>query len=315
MCPQCGSKKDVVKTGIRKTKRRGRIQRYRCKLCSRQFSSDPLPKSNYSPKIIAFALSYYNIGHTLEETQRTIKRKYKVSVPMPTVHDWTRRHEKLCTFIPMRKKYTLDWRTTITEKKLYHQQVFEFKYHPLKTNIAAKEFPKIRNYMKTIADADTRKAGSDKETTKIFRDSTLRCSTFKPLDQPKTRSKSITSNNATKMTMLALSLAKNRASRHEAVEDFFIKNDSKTIAVEVPVYILPKEALDLNINEPLTGHIDLLQFRSYKVYILDYKPDQNLNNTHTQLWLYKRALAARTKIPLEKIKTAAFNENEYVEFF
>ena len=72
------------------------------------------------------------------------------------------------------------------------------------------------------------------------------------------------------MTKLALATAKNRAKRHEAVEDFFLKNDSKTIAIEVPVYLLPNEAKDLKLPEPLTGHIDILQVRNKKVMILDY---------------------------------------------
>jgi len=288
---------------------RGRIQRYRCSSCGRQFSTDPLPRSNYPPRIIAFALGYYNIGHTLEETQRTIKRKYKTLVPLPTIHDWTRRHEKLCTFIPLRRKYDLDWQTSIKEKKLYHQQVFEFKYHQLKTNIAAKEYPNIRHYLRNIAESDTRNAASDKQMTKIFNESAIRCSTFKPQSIPKFRSKIIQTNNATEMTSLAITLAKNRAHRHESVEDFFLKNDSKTIAVEVPVYLMPEEAKDLKLTEPLTGHIDILQYRNNRIHILDYKPDQNLNQAKNQLYLYKKALALRTRLLCGNVPTGTLERS------
>ena len=37
--------------------------------------------------------------------------------------------------------------------------------------------------------------------------------------------------------------------------------------------INPKEINLLKINTPLTGHIDLIQIRNKKIYILDYKPN------------------------------------------
>jgi len=316
-CPACDKSKNVRKSGKRQTKDGRMIQIYKCIACGRTFSTQPIPGASYPPKIIAFALSYFNIGHTLEETRTKLKRDLKTSVPVPTIHDWTKRHEKLCTFIWMRRKYDLDWRTTITTKKLYHQQVFEFKYHDLKTNIAAKAFPQMRTYLKNIASSGTRKPSSERIMTKIFKDSSVRCSTFKPPIDPQALSKepkTKRSNNATEMTRLALTLARNRAQRHEAVESFFIANDSSTIAVEVPVYILPEEATDLKLKEPLTGHIDIVQFRNNKIQILDYKPDRNPRSAHTQLYLYKRALSKRTGIPLNSILTAAFNEDGYAEF-
>lgn len=126
VCPNCNGGKNIIKNGKRKTKTKGRVQRYRCRTCNHQFINTPLLGSTYPPKIIAFALSYYNIGHTLEETQRTIKRTQKTNVPLPTIYDWTNRHEALCTFISLRKKYELDWRNTLKEKKLHHQQIYHF---------------------------------------------------------------------------------------------------------------------------------------------------------------------------------------------
>jgi hypothetical protein len=39
------------------------------------------------------------------------------------------------------------------------------------------------------------------------------------------------------MTNLAQELAKTKSERHEKVEEFFLTNDSATVAVEVPVYL------------------------------------------------------------------------------
>jgi len=47
-----------------------------------------------------------------------------------------------------------------------------------------------------------------------------------------------------------------------------IINDKATIACEVPVWYWEK-----NIDNGVTGHIDMLQVRNDLVYILDYKPD------------------------------------------
>ena len=316
VCPHCGIKDDVIKAGVRKTKGKGEVQRFKCIKCNRLFTIGPMQHTGYQPRVIAFAITYYNKGHTYEETKDAIKRLLKVSVPLPTVHAWMKKHTDICTFIPMRKRYDIDPRTTIQVKKLYHQQVYEFKYHQLKLNIAAKEYPKLRDYLKAVAASETRNERMDRELGKMFEASATRCSSYKPPEHalPPVQVKRLRTNNATKMAGLAITLAKNRAARHEAVEEFFIANDSTTVAVEIPVYIKPDEAPELQLKEPLTGHIDLLQFRNGRIFILDYKPDQDPAASATQLQLYKKALSLRTGIPLANIATAAFNENGYAEF-
>ncbi len=56
---------------------------------------------------------------------------------------------------------------------------------------------------------------------------------------------------------------------HETVEEFFLINDSSTVATELPVFIDPQE-ISFNVDEPITGHIDLIQIRYDNLYILDY---------------------------------------------
>jgi len=57
------------------------------------------------------------------------------------------------------------------------------------------------------------------------------------------------------MTDLALELAKTKSERHQKVEQFFLTNDSATVAVEIPVYLTEKES---GFKKSLTGHIDLI---------------------------------------------------------
>ena len=68
------------------------------------------------------------------------------------------------------------------------------------------------------------------------------------------------------------------------------------------------------VKEYLTGHIDILQIRYHKIYILDYKPTPvNKHQTTSQLKLYRKALSKRTQIPEHKFKLAYFNDKGYYE--
>ena len=110
-----------------------------------------------------------------------------------------------------------------------------------------------------------------------------------------------------RMTDLALELAKTKSERHAKVEEFFLVNDSATIAVEVPVYLTESES---GFKKLLTGHIDLIQVRSNRIHILDYKPDES-GNVITQLVLYAKCLEKRTG--LSNISCAYFDENGYYQ--
>ncbi|MBS3781876.1 MAG: PD-(D/E)XK nuclease family protein [Candidatus Thermoplasmatota archaeon] len=100
-------------------------------------------------------------------------------------------------------------------------------------------------------------------------------------------------------------------SPHETVEEFFLINDSTTVTTELPVFINPSETA-LNVDEPITGHIDLIQIRYDDIYILDYKPNLNYPEKHaSQLQLYQKAIQERTSTPEDKIHTAVFNKHSY----
>ncbi len=71
------------------------------------------------------------------------------------------------------------------------------------------------------------------------------------------------------------------------------------------MFINPDEIEEIDVDEPITGHIDLVQIRYDNLYILDYKPNLNRPERHaSQLQLYKKAVQQRTSIPEEKIHTA-----------
>lgn len=114
---------------------------------------------------------------------------------------------------------------------------------------------------------------------------------------------------ATDLTEFALLTQDKKESPHEAVERFFLINDSKTICSELPVSLNSDETDLLDLDSPLTGHIDLLQWRFGKIYIIDYKsnlkrPEKNAS----QLLLYREAIHNRTSIPKNKIIPAVSAE-------
>ena len=148
-CPECNSNNEVIKWGVRNLKE-DKIQVYFCKTCSKRFSDRKLSHTSYPPKIILTALTYYNQGHTLDMTVRTMRRKYKTKIPISTLNSWISRHQNELPFTKLRKKYTLDPNQTIKTRRLFHPQPYLFKAHSLKLNIKGKQFPQLKQYINSM---------------------------------------------------------------------------------------------------------------------------------------------------------------------
>ena len=311
-CSKCNKfhkSNNIIKYGTRKTNL-GKTQIYLCKNCNSRFTANPFIRHNYSATIILNTISTYNLGYTISQTNNIINRKYKIKLPQSTIHSWLKRYSDICTFTTkLRKRYKLDPKSLIQFKKFHHQQIYEFKFHTLKTNIAGKTFPTLRNYIRSLP---------TKCPNEPFQHGP-RCSSLRINIKPQKTTKH---NNAPKLTELALTLVKNNRERHQQVENFFLTNDSTTIAIEVPVFLYPGEltknelnTIGINLQEPLTGHIDILQVRFNKIHILDYKPNANKNDKATidQLFLYALALSKRINIPISKIDSAYFDDKNYYQ--
>jgi transposase-like protein len=310
-CPHCSSKTQIVKAGSRKL-RNENTQMYLCKSCNQRFTNRTIPHTTYPTSIILHSLTYFNLGHTLAQTQTTMQRNHKTKIPISTLNNWVKRFEAELSFIRLRKNYDFDPQTAIHSKKFHHQQIYEFKYHTLKTNFTKRFFPQLKTYITSIH--KTPYFIPDTAFKTGPRASQLRID-LKP-------QKTTKHNNAPRMAELALTLAKTNRERHQIIENFFLANDSTTVAIEVPVYIKPKELTKteqkeygLTLNEPLSGHIDILQQRFTKIHILDYKPNANRNDKATidQLFLYSLALSKRINVPLRNIVAAFFDGQNYFQ--
>jgi transposase-like protein len=312
-CLKCRTKQHVIKYGFRRSKYKG-VQRFQCRNCNQTFSIEPLKRTSYPPDIIISTISKYNLGTTIAQTKKYIYRRFKTKVPKTTIRSWLERYADICTFThTLRKQFDIDPNIIIKSKKFYHQQIYEFKFHTLKTNIAGKTFPQLKSYITSIYKVP------------YFIPETAfqagpRCSQMRINIRPKRITKN---NNATKMAELAQTLAKTNHDRHTQVEKFFLINDTATIATEVPVYLKPNELpmqerfkYSFDLKDTLSGHIDIIQVRFNNIHILDYKPDAKINDKAAadQLFLYAIALSKRTKVSLHRFICAYFDENNYFEF-
>lgn len=339
VCPDCNSK-STIKKGKRRNKQQT-VQKYKCKDCNKIFTLKVLKHKLYSSAVILNALAYYNLGYNLEETSSLINRRYKVNTSAKTVQLWVDELKEELPYSKFREQAQglYNPKNILFKKPLMHQQVYLFQYHKAKLHLLfhsikynnmftnQSKFYVIKDYLQKIPTKDFPHHIFKSQETKIKegitnileqRASQLKFSHLKINHIQK-------QNQANKLAKLALETAKTKSKAHEAIERFFLMNDSTTIAVEVPVYLTNDDIkyfryrkFKINLDNyatPITGHIDILQIRNGLIYIMDYKPFAEKILPIEQLTIYALALASRTKLALRYFKCAWFDENSYFEFF
>jgi hypothetical protein len=226
--------------------------------------------------------------------------------------------------------------------KLYHRQVYEFAVHRGKLTFLRDGALDDRRY------GDTRFAGLADflETAHqtcphdLFqREDGARCSQLDPGFLELDRLTVVeTQNIATDTAALIIPSVGSNHDRHPKLQRFMLANDSATLAVEVPIWlveddialleemygvtIVPKQpihpARPSRGHKPrfITGHIDFLQARNGAIHILDYKPDARTNKPTARLTVYALALTRLVQgLRLFDIKCGWFNKNCYNEFY
>lgn len=325
ICPYCSQKS--VKIGTKQNKYR-KIQRFKCKTCGKTFLNQPLLQKSktYELKIILESINSYNLGQFL----RAITNANHI--PKSTIHNWI---HQLKTELPFnRLRNNIKQNPIIKHQFIHHKQPFLYQYHELKLQFAQK-FPSLVQYLKELPNMlpsfENTKRISEVSRTKFLSTPEIPKEFLSVSKTPTTwrdeagvahfgvpsRLKAVeanvvvgVSNNlipkqnyATKLAEIALQITNNNKERHTIIENFMLINDTATIATEIPVYL-----------NNLTGHIDILQIRFHKIYLLDYKPEPvNENQAINQLLLYRKALSNITNIQEYKFNLAFFNEKGYYE--
>lgn len=327
-CPLCKNK-NTISGGFRKNKNRT-IKKFHCKSCQKYFTLQPnLQKhKTYPINLILNTISNLNLGYSLKQTKNFYKK-----IPRSTLSYW---YNQLKTKLPYHRLRTIiktNYKPTEIIKKtkfIHHKQPFTYQYHKPKLDLFLKKIPQLQNYLENIQTLLPKNIfNNSKRISEIAKSitpsimarasqglpptgwrvsrrlseaiiidgvSSLKLKTNYPLTKKQ--------NYATTLANIALQITKDNKQRHNIIENFMLKNDTATIAVEIPIYL----------TKNITGHIDILQVRYHKLHILDFKPIINKQQATTQLYLYAKALSNITKIPLKKFKCAFFNDKNYYEF-
>ena len=304
-CPYCGSNK-IIKKGKRVNKHKS-VQLYLCKECHKRFTNETIKNKSYKIENIINALSLYNQGLTIVEISK------KTGIPKSTIGNWKNQYGNLFNL----QKYAKDIREfsskyqIINRYKYLHKLVYIYQQNTFKLEtFLFKKNKRLYDYLKLLS--------YGKIENNIFTNSTLSASKVKLNINHAVDLRKI-NNNACKLTQIALATITDNYKRHAAVEKTMLENDTSTIAVEVPVFIdaskstIPWLRNLKSDNNFITGHIDILQYRNNKLYILDYKPKADKEKPLGQLFVYACCLSKATGIPFSKIELAWFDENVYYE--
>src|SRR6266436_2585749 len=316
-CLQCRSK-FTIKKGRRLNRFRV-LQVFQCRECLHKFTTAAGKNKTYPPHVILEAVSTYNLGNSISDTQGTIRKRLHVDIPEGTIRSWIRAHKPLTTYARLRAlgRKLFDADAMIHGFLLRHKQVYRFQLHRAKLELLLQngrqhDLASAKEYLEGIG---------EQFPHGMFQTTEHRSSKFPTtLAIPITRKE----NYATRLATLVLPSASANKKRHETLQRFMLANDSATIAVEIPVYLTKEDiayyrgrgfTLDFE-SDFITGHIDFLQVRDVYQQILDYKPDaRKEKHAHVQLTIYALALARRANLPLKAFKCAWFDEKDYFEFF
>ena len=166
-CPYCNSK-NFVKRGLRQ-KKSGKTQLYICKSCNRTFTPAWTKGRQHSWSTMLEAMSYYNLGFSLEQVCEIITQKFgrpaaeivlpsgkrsqgdkdaisdgtKLNVGQPrqwivqpsTIATWVEDNKEICSYHRMRSfavKHFSPYEV-IDTCTLAHRQLYRFRYHRAKT--------------------------------------------------------------------------------------------------------------------------------------------------------------------------------------
>lgn len=324
-CKNCNSI-NIVKRGFAKNKLQN-LQKYQCKNCNSIFTLEQTKGRTYPLKVVLNAISTYNLGNSLEKTSETINKKYSLTIAAKTISNWLNQYKHICAFSRLRRQALkhCNPKNIIHKKPLSHIQPYAFKYHKAKLDILTNENPKfnsLKSYLEKINSKEfphhiftyNKSNNLDSQRASQLKFSHLKISLLEK------------QNQANELAKLALNLSSSNKERHQAVQDFFLINDSTTIAAEVPVYLTNWDAgyyrnqngFNFPLSDcqtPITGHIDILQIRKGLMHILDYKPEAQKQNPTEQLTIYALALSRKLNLPIKDFKAAWFDENSYFEFF
>ncbi|MBT3405860.1 hypothetical protein HN419_01705 [Candidatus Woesearchaeota archaeon] len=138
------------------------------------------------------------------------------------------------------------------------------------------------------------------------------------LDIPEDDIKVIKGHEISAMAQIGLDVGRYKTA-HSNVQVTMLEMDDNTLAVEVPIWIMPEELEAMSGCKfgdffedvgPLSGHIDALCVENGDIWIWDFKPKAHKEKyATTQIYFYALMLSKRTGIPLEHFRCGYFDEH------
>ena len=323
-CPYCEGSA-IIKKGVR-VKKYEIAQLYYCRHCRKKFTPLANKHHTYPLKVIIEALNAYNRFNTQEAAAKAIARKYSLPVSAQNVANWLNDFKDVLFFSKMRAAIaaTTNKRDIFIESRMFHRQIYFFKFHRAKLQHILKRHKSLERFRPLDAFLER---VPDECPHRLFRENDKRSSSHKNtfiLDEVKIVWRD---NAAIRMARFALQATPNNKLRHETLQEFMLLNDAATVAVEIPITLSGCDLqcfqgkpgfqvpLDLKPEEIITGHIDFVQLRNDRVFILDYKPGAKKDKPIAQLTIYALALARLTGLRLYDFACAWFDDKDYYEFY
>jgi hypothetical protein len=266
--------------------------------CIKRFTLG-LAKKRFNVNIILNAVNAYNQGYSYSEVCDLISRKNKVIVGKSSVARWVKEYS--LGYLDIRDRIIKRHGSSLIIKRMFkHSElIYHFKFHKGKLN----QFCKYRGLKDFVYKLS--KGVEDK-----FFTNSNRCSQAK--ENVSVNAKVFENTKLNKAIGDALKLVKSNKQRHSIAENFLLSCDRNTVAVEVPVWYWDKKKA-----VGVSGHIDILQVKHGKVWILDYKPNasaENVDKVVSQLYNYALGLSFRAGVKLRDIKCGWFDEDKIYVF-
>jgi transposase-like protein len=127
-CPACNA--TYV---IRKGKRRNRLRTtplFQCNECGHRFIGEAGKHKTYPLKTILEAISTFNLGHSLNETQSILRRRGHVDIPDRTIRSWISQYRPLTTYARLRSAARTHFGPTAIFKVFVIDEAWRFLRHP-----------------------------------------------------------------------------------------------------------------------------------------------------------------------------------------
>lgn len=296
-CLYCG-RNNTIKKGSRKLKK-GNKPIYYCRDCRHKFSFG-LGKKKFDIKVILNAVCFYNRGYNYDEVCEVVSRKHKANVSLTSVFRWVKEYD--LGYSTIRQEIARKQIRSLIIGRIFKHSglIYNFRCHKGKLEVFEK-FSGLKSFIFSLS------RGVDE---KYFNSDSERCSQIKK--EVSVDIKVFDNIRLNKVIGSALKIVKNNRQRHSIIENLMLNCDRNTVAVEVPVWYWDKQQ-----NIGICGHIDVLQVKYVKIWVLDYKPDaeqEEVDKVVSQLFSYALGLSFRTGIQLGDIRCGWFDENKIHTF-